>query len=382
MDIATANGIIFNDSKENDFMIYGDIDNKNILIGTDILSESAIKISENSITFNKEVIINGLTNFLPVGTIMPYAGTAAPFGWLLCDGSEYSNTIYADLKNTLNFLYGGSTVSGFFNVPNMEDKYVVGTGTAQNHTFNLGQVQNQNTQSILDVSNDIIKHTHNIPSFTEISTTANHSHSFTGSININSSVFTGNTVHEHTVRSIVMSSTLENHTHRLKSSTNNTLVLPSLTATANITGTGHNHENITYAIGNHTHTYESQDGGSVDRQNSGQSQSIQTTVDANIFEYATPALNATANTILNTDEDQHPITFNVNTNNGSHSHIIDTNTNTNNISTHTHNVTGTTLTSDKNHYHLLQIQLKQNNSLESSVNISPIYKTINYIIKY
>src|SRR3990172_1326827 len=34
---------------------------------------------------------------VPSGAVIPYAGTSAPAGWLLCDGSAVSRTTYADL---------------------------------------------------------------------------------------------------------------------------------------------------------------------------------------------------------------------------------------------------------------------------------------------
>jgi hypothetical protein len=60
---------------------------------------------------------------MPVGMIMSYAGTDAPEGWLLCDGSLKSAEKYPELANLLwnkeakAYLYGGSNEE--FNVPNI-----------------------------------------------------------------------------------------------------------------------------------------------------------------------------------------------------------------------------------------------------------------------
>lgn len=56
-----------------------------------------------------------LGQFLPPGTIVHYCGSAAPTGWLLCDGSSYSTSTYANLFGAIQYSYGGSGSS--FSVP-------------------------------------------------------------------------------------------------------------------------------------------------------------------------------------------------------------------------------------------------------------------------
>jgi hypothetical protein len=51
------------------------------------------------------------TNEVPVGAIVEYAGTAAPSGWLLCNGASYERIKYP----TLAALIGGSGTT--FTVP-------------------------------------------------------------------------------------------------------------------------------------------------------------------------------------------------------------------------------------------------------------------------
>src|SRR5690606_11242690 len=45
----------------------------------------------------------------PVGVVLPYAGTAAPSGWLLCHGQEVLRTTYAELDAVLGTTYGAYT---------------------------------------------------------------------------------------------------------------------------------------------------------------------------------------------------------------------------------------------------------------------------------
>jgi len=62
----------------------------------------------NSI-FNKKIL-------LPVGTIIIWTSDAIPSGFLLCDGSSYSTTTYANLFALIHYNYGSS--GSKFNVPN------------------------------------------------------------------------------------------------------------------------------------------------------------------------------------------------------------------------------------------------------------------------
>lgn len=74
-------------------------------------------------------------SFPPSGSIMPYAGTTAPPGWLLCDGTPYSTTTYAALfavcGSTYNTSAGQSApTAGNFRVPNLKGRMPVGLDAA------------------------------------------------------------------------------------------------------------------------------------------------------------------------------------------------------------------------------------------------------------
>ena len=53
----------------------------------------------------------------PVGSLMPYAGTTPPDGWLICDGSEISRTTYARLFSVIGTTYGAGDGNSSFNLP-------------------------------------------------------------------------------------------------------------------------------------------------------------------------------------------------------------------------------------------------------------------------
>jgi microcystin-dependent protein len=70
-------------------------------------------------------------SFPPTGSIMPYAGSAAPPGWLLCDGTPYSTTTYAALFTVCGSTYNTSAgqsapTAGNFRVPNLKGRMPVG----------------------------------------------------------------------------------------------------------------------------------------------------------------------------------------------------------------------------------------------------------------
>jgi microcystin-dependent protein len=74
----------------------------------------------------------------PTGTVLPFAGTTAPDGWLLCDGTEKSRATYAKLFAVIADTYGVGDGSTTFNVPDMRGVFPRGSGT--NGTSNYGGV--------------------------------------------------------------------------------------------------------------------------------------------------------------------------------------------------------------------------------------------------
>lgn len=75
-----------------------------------------------------EVLLQNLA--IPVGTINPYAGAAAPSGWLLCDGAAVSRTTYASLFSVIGETFGVGDGSTTFNVPDLRRRAPLGKGTS------------------------------------------------------------------------------------------------------------------------------------------------------------------------------------------------------------------------------------------------------------
>lgn len=125
---------------------------------------------------------------VPVGTIVPYAGTTAPTGWLLCQGQEISRTAYADLFAVMGTAFGDGNGSTTFNLPDMRNRVPAGAGsdgtraTAIN-TFTKSVPLAQHNHSI-GLTSDVASnnHTHSF-SATTSTPSANHTHLPNGSYN-------------------------------------------------------------------------------------------------------------------------------------------------------------------------------------------------------
>lgn len=101
----------------------------------------------------------------PTGEVTMFAGSSAPTGWLICDGSQVSRTTYADLFAVISTTYGVGDGSTTFNLPNAAGKVPVGVGDAggtfrghTNHT--LGQTGGEETHQLSTSELPSLAHTH------------------------------------------------------------------------------------------------------------------------------------------------------------------------------------------------------------------------------
>ena len=72
---------------------------------------------------------NDLTSLLPTGSIIPFAGSNIPAGYLLCNGVAVSRTSYAALFGVISTLYGTGDGTTTFNLPDLRDRFLEGAGT-------------------------------------------------------------------------------------------------------------------------------------------------------------------------------------------------------------------------------------------------------------
>lgn len=69
------------------------------------------------------------TTSTPPGSLMAFAGTSAPTGWLACQGQAISRTTYATLFAAISTTWGSGDGSTTFNVPDLRGMFLRGTGT-------------------------------------------------------------------------------------------------------------------------------------------------------------------------------------------------------------------------------------------------------------
>lgn len=79
----------------------------------------------------------------PVGTVIMYPATAAPTGYLKCNGAAYSRTTYADLFAKIGTTYGAGDGSTTFNVPDFRGEFIRGLddGRGVDTSRTLGSAQ-------------------------------------------------------------------------------------------------------------------------------------------------------------------------------------------------------------------------------------------------
>ena len=78
---------------------------------------------------------------VPVGSMQAFAGSSAPTGWLLCNGTTASRTTYSNLFSVIGTTYGVGDGSTTFGLPDMRGRVPMGAGTGnQQGVFGSGVI--------------------------------------------------------------------------------------------------------------------------------------------------------------------------------------------------------------------------------------------------
>lgn len=151
----TARTIISADSTDS---IFAASDTRNFTIKTN--SATRLTINATDATSTVPVVLPGIPTtalqaatksyvdqVLPPGSLMAYAASSAPTGWLLCDGSAVSRTTYATLYGVIGTTWGTGDGSTTFNVPDLRGQFVRGyddrdTSTSKDTTTFTGTTTN------------------------------------------------------------------------------------------------------------------------------------------------------------------------------------------------------------------------------------------------
>lgn len=70
----------------------------------------------------------GLAAVIPPGSILDFGGSAAPAGWLPCDGAAVSRTAYARLYAAIGDTWGAGDGAATFNLPDLRRRVRAGAG--------------------------------------------------------------------------------------------------------------------------------------------------------------------------------------------------------------------------------------------------------------
>lgn len=126
----------------------------------------------------------------PVGGLLPFAGSTAPDGYRICDGSAVSRVTYQSLFNVIGTTWGVGDGSTTFNLPDLRQKFLLGKAAS-------------GTGNTLGASGGAIDHTHTAGAHTHtITSESAHAHSISSDGGHNHGGATGSDgSHAHTVAS-------------------------------------------------------------------------------------------------------------------------------------------------------------------------------------
>jgi len=217
----TTIGVVNNNEIEKLYGITGQLATTQYV--TEQIAATLAGLTGGSVTFTQPTIDT------PAGTILMFGGLAAPFGYLLCDGTAVDRTSYSGLFAVIGTIYGSGNGTTTFNLPNLKGRTSVGRDAAQLAFDTVGEVGGANTHqhasantgssgshshNTTDHSHNTTDHSHNTADhshYSDHSHYADHSHGVnpgattTGGSSSNNSVTLGsgfshaNSGHTHTV---------------------------------------------------------------------------------------------------------------------------------------------------------------------------------------
>lgn len=98
----------------------------NVVLAADIVPD---RMDDTQLLQALQVMFGGSSSgSVPVATVLPFAGSVAPEGFLICDGAEVPASEFADLFAAIGTTYGDGQSAGGFKLPDLRGRIPVGAG--------------------------------------------------------------------------------------------------------------------------------------------------------------------------------------------------------------------------------------------------------------
>jgi len=130
----SANDVVFDGQSGGSLKLFQTVISNQIIAGKPSVGQSQ---ADDEFLINRTSGATGLkkisrVNLLsavprtPIGLLAPYAGLAAPSGWLICDGSEVDIAAYSALYDIIGTIYKASPTPGKFALPDLRGRVPMG----------------------------------------------------------------------------------------------------------------------------------------------------------------------------------------------------------------------------------------------------------------